>query len=116
MLGADFRRRVLTALIGAPLVLAMIYAGLPTYVLLVFITGVICVIELRNIIAPGSNLALITLLSTVFACFASLLFDNYLILVAVLVIFLVIHLAASSPKYSVESYLYQVLGGIYIGL
>jgi phosphatidate cytidylyltransferase len=116
MLGADFRRRAITALIGAPLVLAMILAGLPTYVLLVIVTGLICVTELRKMIAPGSTLALITLASVMLACFASLLFNNYLILAAVLIIFLATHLAASSPAYSVRNYVYQALGGLYIGL
>src|SRR6185436_20108718 len=108
--------RAITALIGAPLVLVMIYAGLPTYILLVIVTGLICVTELRHMLAPGSTLALITLASVMLACFASLLLSNYLILAAVLIIFLTIHLAASSPAYSVRNYIYQALGGLYIGL
>lgn len=121
-LGTDLRRRAITGLIGAPIVILMIFVGQSAFGLLVVLTCSVCVSELHRMISPESRLGLIMIGTVTAGCLISLWLDNYFIVAIILLLFLVVRLIQtvtiheSRWKFFLRNYIYLALGGLYVGL
>src|SRR5262245_35616690 len=121
-LGTDLRRRVITGLIGAPIVILMMFVGQPAFGLLIILVCMICASELHRMICPESRLGLIMIGTVTGSCLVSLWLNNYLIVAVVLLVFLALRLVQtvtipdSKWPFFVRNYIYLALGGLYIGL
>lgn len=120
ILGADFRLRVTTGLLGAPLVLISIYVGPPMFTVLIIVVALICASELRHVICPGSLFGLVTLIAITLSCFVSLIFANYWIMLGTLAIFAALRLGEAiqtrNIRLPLKNYTYQAVGSLYLGL
>lgn len=121
-LGTDLRRRVITGLIGAPIVILMMFVGQPAFGLLIILVCMVCASELHRMICPDSRLGLVMIATVTGSCLISLWQNNYLIVGIVLLVFLALRLIQaftiqeSRRHFFVRNYIYLALGGLYVGL
>jgi phosphatidate cytidylyltransferase len=120
--GADFSRRVLTALIGATLLLGLIMLGSPLWNVLVIGTALLCVWELHHMISPNSRTGLVGMLSITLANFYCLRVNNYNLLALVLLIIFIFQVTRSftmesaGANFLLRYFVYTTLGALYISI
>jgi phosphatidate cytidylyltransferase len=121
-LGSDFPKRLLTALIGIPVIVAAIFIGYPVWSVVVIGTALVCVRELRRMITPEGKTGLTGMIVVVLACFISFPIQNYLILAAAIVVFFGVPgiqlMSNSAPKrqFLLRNFVYPAIGALYIGM
>ncbi len=116
---SDFPTRVLTALIGAPVVLAAVIIGPPLFDVLVFALAVVAATEIHTTICPehrGGPLAMVTALVTTVAVIGYMgqLMLFYAITLPVMV--LVTQLLAPPNTNWIHGGVYPVLGMLWAGV
>lgn len=118
-LGADFRTRALTALIGGSVVIAGIIAGSPFFDLAVMTVGVVAGLELVNMLHTSTRTAIIIVVVTVLACIEGLALDIPMLIAAAVVLFIVVGAVRSlgqPSRFLRDNYLYLLAGALYIGI
>jgi phosphatidate cytidylyltransferase len=120
--GTDLRRRVITALLGIPIILGLLWLGSPWWDILVVSVSLACVVEFQHMFAPDSRTGLVGMFAIVLACFLSTMIGNYLPLLGILLIFFIIQMVRAlrldlpQRQMLLRHTLYASLGAIYIGL
>ncbi|MEP7284173.1 MAG: phosphatidate cytidylyltransferase [Chloroflexota bacterium] len=120
--GSDFRRRLTTALFGIPFMLAIVYFGTPLWDTFVIVVALLCVRELWHMIIPKSLVGLTGMILITLACFLCFRINNYLILAAVFLAFLIVQAArslftsGSKRQFLLRNFVYATLGALYIGI
>ena len=121
-LGPDFRRRLLTALGGIPLIVAAIFIGYPVWTVVVIGTALVCVRELRRMITPEGKTGLTGMIVVVLACFISFAIQNYIILILAILGYFGVPaiqlISNSAPKrqFLLRNFVYPAIGALYIGM
>jgi len=119
---SNFRRRVITAVIGMPLVIAVVVLGYPVWTVVVILVGLVCVRELWKMICPTNQIALIGMIAVLLSCFLSYAWSNYLFLglAAALVWAAELVQMMGAGDGDVRTFrrgvVYPVLGALYVGI
>src|SRR5258708_15872027 len=121
-LGSDFGKRLTTALLGMPAIVAAIFIGYPVWSIVVIGTALVCVRELRRMITPEGKTGLTGMIVVVLSCFISFAIQNYLILVGAIIAYFGVPaiqlISNSAPKrqFLLRNFVYPAIGALYIGM
>lgn len=118
-LGADFRTRALTALVGAPIILLAVIIGRPVFDVLVVGVGLAAGLELLHMLRPPTDITRALSLLLIVACIGGVSLLLPIQIIATAAVFLVVGLALWTMSASVpftRGVLYPLLGALYIGL
>jgi phosphatidate cytidylyltransferase len=111
---ADTPRRLLTAAIGGPLALLIVYLGFPVYHGFGLLIGVLIGVELHGVIKAGSLWGLFIAQLLILSGILAGTFNNYLILGAAIGVSLVVILLVGQPA-TYRRYVYLLVAALYIG-
>ena len=109
----DTGRRLLTIMVGAPIVLASIVVGPPVYAILILLVSMLAAIEICQMIHPQRRV-MVSVPLIVLACILSNSIGNFWLLVLALGVAALINHFASRITLTTSGYL--VLGALYVGL
>ena len=122
ILDTNFRQRVITGLIGLPLIVGLMILGYPLWSILFVVVGLVCVRELWQMICPTNPIALIGMAAVLLSCFLSYEWSNFLFLglAAALVLAAELVQMMGAGQGDVRTFrrgvVYPVLGALYIGI
>lgn len=120
-LGGDFRRRLLTALIGAPLALWIVYTGGLPFTLAVLLVAALGAAEFNTLLKLG-RLGTVMLELMTMACLIGVAFNTYWIAWLALVITLAVGffesrtVAFAKIQHFGRNWAFLVVGSLYLGL
>ncbi len=121
-LGADFRTRALTALIGGPLILLVVFIGGPLLNILVAGVAILAGLEFLTMLHPATRAGQFIVIVVIMACLEGLALDVPYIIPIAIIIFCAAGLLRSvttntTPgEFFVRNYLLLITGLIYIGI
>lgn len=118
---ADFPRRLLTGIVGVPLVIVLIAAGFPIFYLLALVIGLFTMQEYCRLVNPQNQLGWAIAHFLLIVCILCAFVNDYTLFFALCAAILVGGFIASALihvgwEYFVPNYVYFVFGAIYIGL
>ena len=120
-LGSDFRTRLLTALIGVPAALLVVFLGSWFWAAVVVLAGIVCGLELHHMMDPDDPISLVAQVVLILGVVISSVTSGYLLL-ALLFIFIILQAGRwiladpGSQRRLVRVSLYVLLGTLYIGV
>lgn len=121
-LGADFRTRALTALIGGPLILLVVFIGGPLLNILVAGVAILAGLEFLTMLHPTTRAGQFIVIVVILACLEGLALDVPYIIPIAIVIFGAAGLLRSVTSHTapgeffVRNYLLLIAGLVYIGI
>lgn len=120
-LGRDFGRRLLTALIGGPLIIWIIYTGAPFFAIAVLLVAALAAYEMNNIVRPGHfGIAMLEVMT--FATIAAVMLQAPLVLLTAIIVTVAIGIVESlmmeesKLRYFWRNWVFLIAGGLYVGL
>ena len=120
-LGRDFGRRLLTALIGGPLLIWIIYTGAPFFAITVLLVAVIAAYEMNNIVRPG-QFGIFMLEVMTFASIAAIMLNAPIVLITAIIVTIAIGIVESlmmeesKLRYFWRNWAFLIAGGLYVGI
>ncbi len=118
-LGADFRTRAITALIGGPLVLLAVWIGPPLFDILALVVGIGASLELLHMFHGDSLIGRLAIISVVVAAVEGLSLHRPELTMIVAVIALaviLIYVRSAQEHLSTRNALFLIIGALYIGI
>jgi phosphatidate cytidylyltransferase len=113
--GANLRTRVMTGLIGGPLILAIVYIGGPLFMLAANLTGILGGAELAQMVRHSSRRLLLLVLIVTLTTAASVTFQWYYALPLAVGLFLIVNQWDQGTLLR-RNDVYALGGALYIGL
>lgn len=118
MLGTDMFPRIMTGLVGLPIILFLTYVGAPLFNLGANVAAVIGGLELANMIRPGHRRLMVLIVATILTITTAIWTNMLPLALLVLGIFVLIGVLENRQQrgVSLRHYAYAMGGALYIGV